>query len=122
MKNINGDILPITSANVDLTLDGFLYYGIKLLNRINIVNTTQDGVYEDNHGFPLSVKGITISSEAMRVNLSLDNTKSDYELEKIDDKYPDEPHVREEEVIWRRPKWDLSRWGDYYETDYHFGT
>jgi len=119
MKNINGDILPITSANVDVTLDGFLYYGIKLLNRINIVETTQDGVYENNHGFPVSVKAIHISSNEMKVNLELDNTKSDYELERINDKYPSEPTPRKEEIIWRRQKWDLSHWGEAHEKFSH---
>jgi len=119
MKNINGDLFPLTSANIDLTLDGFLYYGIKLLNRINIVETTQDGVYEDNHGFPLSVKTIRISSDNMNVSLSLDNSKSEYELERINDRYPDEPGVRPEEVVFRRPKWDLSRWGESQDTEGH---
>ncbi|MBN1467719.1 MAG: hypothetical protein JW924_03255 [Fusobacteriaceae bacterium] len=112
MKNINGDILPITSANIDLTLDGFLYYNIKLLTRLNIINTTQSNIYNNSKGFPVSVKVIEISSSDMRVKLNTDNTKSEYELAQINEKYPDEPEPQEKEIRLLSGKWNLDKWAE----------
>jgi hypothetical protein len=110
LKNINGEITPITSANLDLTLDGFLYYGIKLLTRINIVNTLQTGIYKNSNGFPVSVKEIEINSSDMRVHLILDNRLSQEELEKLHSRYPDEPEPYEEQRTQITIKWDLANW------------
>jgi len=90
LKNINGDILPVTSANVKLMIDGYLYYGIELLTRLNITNTTQDNIYKNNSGFPVAVKQVNISSSQMQVTLTCDNKLSSYEMDLLDEDYPDE--------------------------------
>ena len=90
IKNINGDILPKTSATIELTLDGYLYYGLKLLTRLNLTNTIdiQGNIYKANNGFPLAIKQISIDASSMKVSLSCDNEKSEYELGLLDDSYP----------------------------------
>lgn len=88
LQNINGDVLPVTSATVQLSLDGYYYYGIKLLSRINLTNTTTAGIYDKLNGFPIGVKSIQISLSDMKVTLSCDNQKSEKELKEIDDDYP----------------------------------
>lgn len=112
LKNINGDILPITNANLDLTIDGYLYYGLKLLTRININNTTTANIYKDSNGFPVSIKQITIDSSTMKTNLNCDNQKSAYELELIDGQYPEEPEEFGGFSQKYYTKFDLSRWED----------
>lgn len=107
LKNINGDILPITNTNLDLTIDGYLYYRLKLLTRINISNTTTANIYKNNNGFPVSIKQITIDSSSMKVNLVCDNQKSEYELELIDGLYPDEPKELEAHSRLYEFKFDL---------------
>jgi hypothetical protein len=90
LLNINGQILPYTSGDINLTLDAYYYYDIGLLTRINIGNTTQANVYTNNNGFPIAVKSINISSANMEVILTCDNAKTASEIEEIDDQYPDE--------------------------------
>jgi len=101
--------IPETSVNLTLTIDGYLYYGLKLLNRINITNTTQAGVYKNNNGFPVTIKEIEISSKDMQVHIRTDNQKSNRELELIDGAYPDDPE--EFTVPWFKlvKKYDLQR-------------
>jgi len=112
LLNINDDESPIVNANVDLTMNGYLYYGIKLLTRVNIVNTTQTDIYKNANGFPLSVKTIELNSADMLVHLTLDNKKSDYELEMIDEDYPEEPEVLPE-YRWKvATKYDLPKWDE----------
>lgn len=89
LQNINGAILPITSCDIELMIDGYYYYGLKLLTRVNIDNTTTPGIYKNNNGFPVAVKAIEIDSRSMRVSLKCDNQKSDQELQEIDDQFPD---------------------------------
>jgi hypothetical protein len=91
IKNINGNILPSYVTNIDLTIDGYLYYGLKLLTRLNLVNTTVIGIYNDDNGFPISTKQISIDSNSMKVSLSCDNIKSEWELERLTEAYPEEP-------------------------------
>jgi hypothetical protein len=91
IKNINGDLLPKTTAFLDLTIDGYLYYALKLLTRINVTNTTTSNIYKNDNGFPLSIKQITIDSGSMKVSLSCDNLRSEYEEELLDQTYPEEP-------------------------------
>ena len=110
LKNINGDILPITSANVQLSLDGYYYYGIKLLSRINLTNTTTSGIYNKLNGFPVGVKFIQISISNMKVTLSCDNQKSAKELKEIDDSYPTE-YIRTGYVRKMYSKSDISSRG-----------
>lgn len=110
LKNINGAISPISSANLDLTIDGYLYYALKLLTRINIANTTTVDIYKNSNGFPVSIKQISIDSSTMKVNIVCDNQKSEYELELIDGTYPDAPEEFGEFSQKYYTKFDLSNW------------
>ena len=94
MKTINDEILPVTRVNITLTIDAFLYYSIKLNTRINLDNTTVTGTYKNTNGFPVSVKGIEIDSNNMRVRLICDNTKSKNELDALDDTMPNEYNIK----------------------------
>ena len=76
MKNINGNILPITTVNMDLRIDTFLYYKMFLNTRINIVNTIETDIYNNNNGFPVSIKSIEINSNDMIIHLNCDNKLS----------------------------------------------
>lgn len=87
LKNINGDILPDTSASFTMTIDAFLYYDISLLTRINIDNTTQTNIYKNTNGFPLGIKSISIKSSDRKVQIQADNAKSSIE---INNQFPDE--------------------------------
>ena len=69
-----------TSLRITLTLDALLYYKIRLLTNINIVNTNIANTYKNDHGFPVSVKSITIDSNTMLVTLYCDNKVSPFEL------------------------------------------
>ena len=90
LLNINGAILPKTSCDIELMIDGYYFYGVKLLTRINIDNTTESNIFKGNNGFPVAVKAIEINSRTMRIVLRCDNSLSTIELEEIDDDYPDE--------------------------------
>lgn len=92
MKNINGTILPNTSASIDITLDAFKYYGLKLLTRINLTNTINSTIYQNNNGFPVSIKNININASNMRVTLGCDNKKSQWEINNLYP-YPTEPAI-----------------------------
>jgi hypothetical protein len=109
MKNINGDLFPKTSADIDLMIDGYLYYKIALLSRINIVNTTSANIYNNANGFPISVKQINIDSNTMSVTLNCDNNKSQYELSIIDGNYPTEPDTYGNYSYKIASKYDLSK-------------
>lgn len=115
-----GTILPKTSAIVELMIDGYYYYGLSLLNRINIVNTTTSGIYSNDNGFPISIKTIEISSESMRVTLTCDNSLSLPELQEIDDRYPDpdsDEFITEEKRYFISAKYDPSRMQEIESTD-----
>lgn len=88
--NINGDILPVTSCDIDLMIDGYYYYNLKLLNRINITNTSTKNIYNKNNGFPVGIKSIEISSLNMKVKIKTDNQKTEEEIEEINNRMPDE--------------------------------
>lgn len=88
ITNINGDILPLTSANIKLTLSAYYFYNIKLLTRINLTNTTTSNIYNKNNGFPIAVKSITITSRDMSVVLNCNNAKSQDELDELDASLP----------------------------------
>jgi len=90
IQTINGQIAPKTSATIALSHDAYYFYSLKLLTRINVDNTTQSNIYNNDNGFPVSIKSITLSSASMQVSLSTNNLKSDIELQEIDDRYPDE--------------------------------
>jgi hypothetical protein len=89
IKNINGDILPKTGVSFEMTLDGFLHYNLKLLNRINISNTTQANIFNGNNGFPVAVKTIDIDFGSAKVTLNCDNQKSRKEMLVLDATQPD---------------------------------
>jgi len=108
LKNINGDILPITDISLNLTIDGFLYYDTRLLTRINIINTTENNVYKNNNGFPVSIKGITINANTMKVTLDCDNKKSKSELEDINNRYPLEPSPYPGHYTFLDKKFDIT--------------
>jgi len=107
IKNINDDIFPITNTNIDLTIDSYLYYGLKLLTRINLSNTTEEGIYKDLNGFPISIKQITIDSNSMKISINSDNKKSNYELQKLTGLYPNEPPEYGEDSVLYAFKFDL---------------
>ncbi len=103
LLNINGNILPDTTCTFNLTVDAYLYYRISLLTRINVDNTTESNIYNNQNGFPVSVKSITITSADRRVSLEVDNIKSTKELEEIDGEFPneedDEYNEKEQRVL-----------------------
>ena len=88
IQNINGTVLPKTSATIELFIDGYYYYNIALLKRLNIDNTTAENIYKNQNGFPVSVKSIEINSGTMKVQLRCDNQWSKTELFEIEANYP----------------------------------
>ncbi len=68
----------ITEATITLLLDGYEYYNLSFQNLINIVNTTRDGIYEDNNGFPLNIDSISIDCSTRIVTLTLTNYGKTY--------------------------------------------
>ncbi len=114
LLNINGNVLPATSAQITLSLDGYYYYNVALLTRINVTNTTTSNIYKNTNGFPVAVKTITIDTSTMTVNLTCDNQLSQIELDEIDDTYPDEnsdEYVFAEDSRKIHSKFDPNTWG-----------
>jgi len=112
LLNINGTILPQTSADMTVTIDTYYYYTLKLLTRINVDNTTSAGIFENSNGFPVSIKSITISSRDMRIRLRTDNSLSLVELKEIDDEYPDpesDEYLFPAESVRQSRKYDPNR-------------
>jgi hypothetical protein len=89
IQNINGSVLPKTHCDLKMFLDGYYHYKIALLMRLNIDNTTTSNIYNNNNGFPVSVKSIHISAKDMEVTLSCSNEWSRYELLEMEAKMPD---------------------------------
>lgn len=116
LHNINGDILPITSSDILISLDAYYYYDIKLLTRINLTNTTSQNSYKNSNGFPVAVKTIRIQcnqegENTMSVQLTCDNQLSFIELENIDRLYPnDEDYITQEESILNYRKFNPTSW------------
>jgi hypothetical protein len=108
MGNINGHILPKTSTSISLTLDAYLYYNLRLLNRVNVTNTLQSNIYKNNHGFPISIKSIAIDSKSMMVTLSCDNQWSRTELDAMDAALPSEPYINAPTPFKVEDKFDLN--------------
>ena len=90
LKSVGGEILPKTTCDLEIMLDGYYYYNPSLLTRINITNTTTSDIYKNNNGFPVSIKTIEISSQTMRVSFRTDNSLSAKELKELEGQYPDE--------------------------------
>jgi len=108
--NINGTVLPQTSATIGTSIDSFLYFDLGVLTRLNIDNTTQTDIYNNNNGFPVSIKSIILNSGSMRTIIQSDNIKSSVELEEIDGQFPcedDQEFVEPEQRILISPKTDL---------------
>ena len=89
IKNINGDILPQTSASIGITIDAMFYYNIEIGTKINLSNTTQAGIFKDSNGFPLMVKSISIDSNNMKISLTCDNKLTKTMMDDLDDTLPD---------------------------------
>lgn len=114
LKNINSQILPITSGEIDITLDGYYYYNLKLLTRINLSNTTASSVYKNSNGFPIAIKTITINTNSMRVTLSCNNQLSLEETQEIDRNYPDvnsSEYLYPKQSVLNNRKYDPNRGG-----------
>jgi len=105
--NINNAVSPETKANIDMTIDAYLYYGLKLLTRINLINTTVAGIYQYLNGFPVSIKQIIIDSNTMKITLNTDNNKSAYEITKLSGFLPRIPPVHGMHSSLHTPKYDL---------------
>jgi hypothetical protein len=88
LQNINGSVLPKTSADIEVFLDAYYHYNIRLLKRLNVDNTTRANIYKNNNGFPVSVKSIDINSSSMKVTLRCDNQWSRLEQLEIEGTYP----------------------------------
>jgi hypothetical protein len=64
---------PITTANVSMILDAYEYYNLSLKNLINLSNTIQANIYNNNNGFPLNIDSVRINCADRTVSLSLTN-------------------------------------------------
>ena len=89
IQNINGSVLPKTKCDIQLFIDGYYYYKIAVLKRINIDQTIEANIYNNNNGFPVSVKSIHISVKDMKVTLQCTNAWSRLELLEIEGQMPD---------------------------------
>lgn len=89
LENINGSVLPKTKCDIEMFPDGYYHYGVALLKRVNIDNTTTANIYNGNNGFPVSVKTIHISAKTMRVTLNCTNEWSRLELLELEGQIPD---------------------------------
>lgn len=63
----------ITQATVTLLLDAYKYYNIKMKDRINLNNTVENSIYNNNNGFPLNIDSVTINCANRVVTLNLTN-------------------------------------------------
>jgi len=111
----NGDTSKIeTSASIKLTLDAIEFYGVTLLSRINLVNTTMLNIYKNDNGFPLIVKTLTIDASSMSADLQADNVPFDTQANSIpvsggvNNYYPVEPLPIPEKLIKQCSKYDVS--------------
>jgi len=114
LKTINNEIIPVTSSQIDLTIDGYYYYAVKLLTRLNLSNTTASGIYSGSNGFPVSVKSISIDTSSMRVSLECNNQLSVEEIGEIDRNYPDvnsDEYTDDKESVLNYKKFDPNVWG-----------
>jgi hypothetical protein len=109
MKNINGSVLPKTSATIEMLIDAYLYYSLGLLTKLNLCNTTSPNIYVSNNGFPLSIKQITIDSSSLKVSLNCDNNWSEYELKEMD-RYILVPEKDPGFSHFIQSKFDLQKW------------
>lgn len=103
----------ITKAGINTTIDGFLFYDLGILTKVNITNTTEVDIYNGNNGFPVRIKEVTIDAKNMKVFMILDNQRTQQELEDLENEYyPDEPEPIEESSRIIALKFDPSRYED----------
>ena len=62
-----------TTANVDILLDAYEYYGLNFSDLINLGNTIKANTYTNNNGFPLNIQGIHMNLAKRTVTLNLTN-------------------------------------------------
>jgi hypothetical protein len=62
-----------STAQIDILLDAFKYYGLNFSDRINITNTINSTIYQNNNGFPLNIDSYTIDCSRRIVKLYLTN-------------------------------------------------
>ena len=109
ITSINGTVLPITTANMTLTLDAYYFYQLKLLTRINITNTLTSNIFTSANGFPVAIQSITLSSGSMTTSLDTSNQKSRIELLEIEElELNQEDFQTEEEHVLVYSKFDPS--------------
>jgi hypothetical protein len=117
MKDSNG-VAPNSSSfclnktDIEITIHALRYYGIGLLTKINIVNTTQENIYKNVNGFPVRPKTITLDFGTMRASLNCDNLLTNKEKRTIEDNLGDEPVATEEVAIKKFQKYDINRQAD----------
>ena len=69
-----------TNAQITLLLDAYEYYDLSFQNLINLTNTLNATIYNDNNGFPLNIENISINCANRTVTLNLTNyNKTFYE-------------------------------------------
>lgn len=61
---------PLTNGTVLLTFDAFEYYGLKLGKRINLTQTNETDIYNENNGFPLDIESISFDAGTYQVTLN----------------------------------------------------
>ena len=71
--NLSQNIKLITQSTVTLLLNAYKYNDIKLNNRINLSNTIESNIYNNNNGFPLNIDSISIDCATRIVTLNLTN-------------------------------------------------
>jgi hypothetical protein len=67
-----------TDAQVSMLFDAYKYYNIKLSDQINISNTIQANIYNNNNGFPLNISGVNFDFKTRTVTLNLTNYGKSY--------------------------------------------
>jgi hypothetical protein len=114
LKTINNVVLPVISSQIELTLDAYYFYNLKLLTRVNLSNTTASNIYNNANGFPVSIKTISINTNSMKVSIQGDNQLSGEEIDEIDRNYPDmnsSEYITELDEHKNYSKFDPTIWG-----------
>jgi hypothetical protein len=98
-----------TNANITITMQAFKYYNIGMLTKINIVNTTQSGIYTNLNGFPVRPKTITLDFSSMTVSLQCDNMLTLLEKKQLEYNVGDAPAEKPEWKVKVYQKFDINR-------------
>lgn len=67
---------PITNGSINLTFDSFEYYGLKLGKRVNISQTNETNIYNNNNGFPLDIQSIQFDVGSYQVSLNVNHNRN----------------------------------------------